>query len=272
MLRMKSHYLGLIISILICGCGGSSEKNMLPEDSAIAVNNIDIPSEQNQPATDKNAELLGIYHGVQESYYLKNQYGDHMEINGNKIPVPSIDYKFILKESGIVTLQQINIDNDTRVYYHGTYSVENNNTSINIVCKLSDDHSSNPTYKIEIDKSTNLIKCIGNNEPEFLLEKNTTSSKKNEDEPIVEKEIHVDGTYTYKDESVNISISIRGDSWFGQTTIISGMGDDYDKPEYQSGIVKGQELFESSGMVKIGYVNGSKLVTSIGDNTVTLNK
>jgi hypothetical protein len=269
---MKSQYLGLIISILMWGCSGSSEKNTAPEASAIEVNNFDIPAEGNQTVTNNNAELLGTYHGVQEAYYLKNQYGNDMEVNGNKIPVPSIDYKFILKEGGIVTLQQINLDDDSRVYYHGSFTVDNSNLSIKIVCNLSDDHSSNPTYNIEFDKSTNIIKCIGNNEPEFLLEKNTSSSKKSEDEPIVEKEIYVDGTYTYKDESVNISISIRGDSWFGQTTIISGMGDDYDKPEYQSGIVKGQELFESSGMVKIGYVNGSKLVTSIGDNTVTLNK
>jgi len=254
------------------GCSGSSEKNTAPEESAIEVNNFDIPAEGNPMVTDNNSELLGIYHGVQEAYYLKNQYGNDMEVNGNKIPVPSIDYKFILKEGGIVTLQQINLDDDSRVYYHGSFTVDNSNLSIKIVCKLSDDHSSNTTYNIEFDKSTNLIKCIVNNEPEFLLEKNTTTSTSNINESRLEKEINVDGIYQYKDESVNISITVHGDSWFGQTTIISGMGDDYDKPEYQSGIVKGQELFETSGMVKIGYVNGSKLVTSIGDNTVTLNK
>lgn len=267
---MKRHYFVLIISLFLIECVDPSEKNTTPVDSAPVISNFDTSSEVTQ--TDNNTELLGYFHGVQPSYYLKNQYGNDMEVNGNKIPVPSSDYKFILKAGGIVTLQQINLEDDSRIYYHGSFTVENNSESIKIVCNLSDDHSSNPTYNIEIDKSTNLIKCVGNNEPEFLLEKNTSSSSTRVNESEVEKEINVDGTYKYKDESVSISITINGDSWFGQTTIISGMGDDYEKPEYQSGILKGQELYESSGMVKIGYINGRNLTTTIGDNQVTLSK
>ena len=267
---MKRHYFVSVISLLIIGCSGSSEKVVSSADTTLPISNIDNPSEVNQ--TNNNAELIGMYHGVQPGYYLKNQYGNDMEINGNKIPVPSSDYKFILKEGGIVSLQQINLEDNSRVYYNGSYTVDNNNGSIRVVCNLSDGHSSNPTYNIDIDKTTGSIKCLGKNEPEFLLEKNSSSSSTNINEPKDEKEISIDGTYRYKDESVNISIRISGESWIGQTTIISGMGDEYDKPEYQSGVVKGQELYESSGMVQIGYVNGRNLTTSIGDNRVTLSK
>jgi hypothetical protein len=267
---MKIYSLGLIIILFTAGCGGSSEKEVATVDTVSVNNNIDVAVPEGSQ-TDENAALLGMYHGVQESYYLKNQYGNDMEVNGNKIPVPSSDYKFILKEGGIVTLQQINLEDNSRVYYHGSFSVDNNNSSIKIVCNLTDDHSSNPTYNIEIDKSTNSIKCIGSNEPEFSLERNSSSAT-SVNEPKVEKEINVDGTYSYNDESVKISITINGDSWIGKTTIISGMGDEYDRPEYQSGIVNGQDLYESSGMVKIGYVNGRSLTTTIGGSQVTLSK
>ena len=267
---MKKYSLGFIIILFFAACGGSSVKEITPADSLIVNDNIDVAKpEGNQP--NENATLLGMYHGVQQSYYLKNQYGNDMEVNGNKITVPSIDYKFILKEGGIVTLQQINLEDNSRVYYHGSFTVDNNNSSIKIVCNLTDDHSSNPTYNIKIDQSTNLIKCIGNNEPEFSLERNL-STKPTVNDPKFEKEISIDGTYRYNDESVKISITITGDSWIGKTTIISGMGDEYDRPEYQSGIVNGQELYESSGMVKIGYVNGRNLTTTIGNNQVTLSK
>jgi hypothetical protein len=267
---MKRYSLGIIILLFIVGCGGSSEKEKAPGDTVSVSNNFAVSaSEESQ--NNENTALLGMYHGVQQSYYLKNQYGNDMEVNGNKISVPSIDYKFILKEGSIVKLQQINLEDNSRIYYHGSFSVDKNNSSIKIICKLTDDHSSNPTYSIEIDKSTNLIKCFGNNEPEFSLEKNSSSTT-TVNEPKVEKEISLEGTYSYNDESVKMSITINGDSWIGKTTIISGMGDEYDKPEYQSGVVNGQDLYESSGMLKIGYVNGRNLTTSIGNNQVTLSK
>jgi len=267
---MKSYCLGIIILLFIVGCGGSSENEKATADAVSINNNVDVSTSEGSK-TDENITLLGMYHGVQQSYYLKNQFGNDMEVNGNKISVPSIDYKFILKEGSIVTLQQINLEDNSRIYYHGSFSVDKNNSSIKIICKLTDDHSSNPTYCIEIDKSTNLIKCFGNNEPEFSLERNSSSTSP-VNEPKVEKEISVDGTYSYNDESVKMSITINGDSWIGKTTIISGLGDEYDKPEYQSGIVNGQDLYESSGMAKIGYVNGRNLTTSIGNNQVILSK
>jgi hypothetical protein len=84
----------------------------------------------------------------------------------------------------------------------------------------------------------------------------------------------IDGTYRYSDSSTELSISIYGTSWYGKTTIKSGYGQEYDSQNAQSdsGIIKGNDLYDSSGMVKIGYVDGRNLTTSIGGNNVTLSK
>lgn len=84
----------------------------------------------------------------------------------------------------------------------------------------------------------------------------------------------VDGLYSYEDNSAILTIRIRGNSWTGKTVIISGIGSDYDNQnaEYENGIVKGNDIYESSGMVKIGYVSGNSLTTSIGGQSVTLRK
>jgi hypothetical protein len=117
-------------------------------------------------------EYLGNYHGIQPSYYMKNQYGDDMVINGQKVSVPSIDFKFLVKEDGAVSLQQTNLEDNSRVYYDGTIKIIKDATDIlKIDCSLSDGKSSNPTYTLEINKSDKTAICIGNNEPEFKLEK-----------------------------------------------------------------------------------------------------
>lgn len=117
-------------------------------------------------------EYLGNYHGIQPSYYMKNQYGDDMVINGQKVSVPSIDFKFLVKEDGAVSLQQTNLEDNSRVYYDGTIKIIKDATDIlKIECSLSDGKSSNPTYTLAINKSDKTAICIGNNEPEFKLEK-----------------------------------------------------------------------------------------------------
>jgi hypothetical protein len=84
----------------------------------------------------------------------------------------------------------------------------------------------------------------------------------------------VDGTYSYKDNSAELVITIGGNSWSGKTMMVTGFGSDYDnrKAQYDNGIVKGNDLYESSGMVKVGYVNGNSLTTSVGGQSVTLRK
>jgi hypothetical protein len=103
---------------------------------------------------------------------MKNQYGDDMVINGNKVSVSSIDYKFLLKEGNVVSLQQINLDDNSRVYYDGSYKIiSQENNTIKIECSLSDGQTSNPSYTLSIDKSNKKGVCTGSNEPEFNIEK-----------------------------------------------------------------------------------------------------
>lgn len=92
---------------------------------------------------------------------MKNQYGDHMIINGNKVSIPSIDYKFLFKENNVVSLQQINLEDNSRSYYDGTFKVtENSNYEIKIECLLSDGKKSKPFYLISISKLKKLARFL----------------------------------------------------------------------------------------------------------------
>ncbi len=167
---MKRNFTAILkigaLTITLFGCGNNNQE--LTYNSS--------PNETEKKSEDKpedlSAEFLGNYHGIQPSYFMKNQYGDDMIINGNKVSVPSIDYKFLLKDGNVVSLQQINLEDNSRVYYDGTYkniSQENNTTKIE--CSLSDGQGSNPSYVLTINKSDKKGVCIGNNEPEFSIEK-----------------------------------------------------------------------------------------------------
>lgn len=154
------------LTITLFGCGNNNQEST----------NNSSPNETEKKSEDKpkglSAEFLGNYHGIQPSYFMKNQYGDDMVINGNKVSVPSIDYKFLLKDGNVVSLQQINLEDNSRVYYDGTYKIisqENNTTKIE--CFLSDGQGSNPTYVLTINKSDKKGICTGNNGPEFSIEK-----------------------------------------------------------------------------------------------------
>ena len=129
-----------------------------------------------QPADTKapevGAEFLGNYHGVQPGYFMKNQYGSDMVVAGNKVPVPSIDYIFLIKESNVVSLQQTNLEDGSRVYYNVTFKViQKDSQAIKIECTLSDGEYSNPTYTLNINPSSNNGTCSGSNEPVFNVEK-----------------------------------------------------------------------------------------------------
>jgi hypothetical protein len=125
-----------------------------------------------QKVVGLNAEFLGNYHGVQPAYNMKNQYGDDMIVAGNKIAVPSSDFKFLLKEDNIVSLQQTNLEDNSRTYYEGSFKITDDATDvIKIECSLNDGKSSSPTYNLVINKSDKKTNCIGNSEPDFILEK-----------------------------------------------------------------------------------------------------
>ena len=87
-------------------------------------NNKDANSSKEQIQTKElSDDFLGNYHGIQESYFLKNQYGDDMVIAGNKVPIPSSDFKFLLKKDNVASLQQTNLEDNQRYYYDGSYKI-----------------------------------------------------------------------------------------------------------------------------------------------------
>ena len=156
----------LLISVLILtisSCSNNSNKNKSSTETT---------KEQTTKASEFLQEYLGNYHGIQPSYFMKNQYGDDMVLNGNKVLVPSSDFKFLIKENGIVSLQQTNLEDNSRYYYNGTATIKKEDAKTYVVeCSLSDGKSSNPTYTLTIVKSDKTGTCIGNNEPQFKLEK-----------------------------------------------------------------------------------------------------
>ena len=157
----------LFASTILTSCGNNNQDNSSKEPSKQS------DESTNQKVANLKTEYLGNYHGIQPSYFMKNQYGDDMVINGNKVSVPSIDYKFLLKENNVVNLQQINLEDNSRVYYDGTYKIiSEDSTSIKIECSLSDGKGSNPTYTLTINGSDKKGICTGSNEPEFSIEKN----------------------------------------------------------------------------------------------------
>ena len=154
------------LTITLFGCGNNNQEST----------NNSSPNETEKKSEDKpeglSAEFLGNYHGIQPSYFMKNQYGDDMVINGNKVSVPSIDYKFLIKENTIVSLQQINLEDNSRVYYDGTYKIiSEESITTKIECSLSDGQGSNPNYVLTINRSDKKGICTGSNEPEFSIEK-----------------------------------------------------------------------------------------------------
>lgn len=151
--------------IMQSSCGNNNQNTSIESPS------IQAEKSKKHDVAGLTTEFLGNYHGIQPSYFMKNQYGDDMVINGNKVSVPSIDYKFLLKENNVVNLQQINLEDNSRVYYDGTYKIiSEDGATIKIECSLSDGKGSNPTYTLTINGSDKKGICTGSNEPEFTVE------------------------------------------------------------------------------------------------------
>lgn len=162
MISIKVVYFSVIFLLFIfSSCGNKIDNN---QAQSTEVKNYSQPLLQN--------EYLGNYHGIQPSYIMKNQYGDDMIIGGQKVSVPSIDFKFLLKEDGIAGLQQTNLDDNSRVYYNGTFKILNEDVnSVSVECSLSDGEYSKPKYTLKINKLDKTAVCKGANEPEFSLKK-----------------------------------------------------------------------------------------------------
>lgn len=85
---------------------------------------------------------------------------------------------------------------------------------------------------------------------------------------------NINGTYYLDSNSASLEITVSGNTWVGKTLIKTGFGDAYDSEnaEYQNGIMKENDLYDDSGYVKIGYVHGGSLTTTISGQSVTLSK
>ena len=89
---------------------------------------------------------------------------------------------------------------------------------------------------------------------------NNSNSGNSESNPSTQQgqtnlEDNIDGVYS---GTQNISglelvakLTINGSSWSAKSQL------GYESPEYQNGVVKGNDLYDNSGMIKIGYVSGN---------------
>jgi hypothetical protein len=113
-----------------------------------------------------------------------------------------------------------------------------------------------------------------NNSNSSKVQETETSTQTTTIDKEASKNNSPSGIYTFPDNSAELEITVSGETWSGKTKIISGLGNDYDNQniKYDNGAVKGNELYESSGMVKIGEIDGNSLTTSIAGKQVTLNK
>ena len=81
------------------------------------------------------------------------------------------------------------------------------------------------------------------------------SGKKQDESRNVKSAVSVDGVYQGSQDLGGISLSakltIRGSRWTAITKL------DYGDTEYQSGIVNGKDLYDETGMLKLGFVSGN---------------
>ena len=97
----------------------------------------------------------------------------------------------------------------------------------------------------------------------FLCSCSTGSSNYHSSKPNKQKSIS--GVYSYSDSSVKSTISVAGSRWSGKLIIITGFGSSYDNSNatYSSGIVKDGKLYDDSGYIELGSVDGTSLTMPI---------
>ena len=118
-------------------------------------------------------EYLGVYIGIQNSYYMENKFGDYLIINGNKVSVPESEYRFLIEDDNKISLQQKSMEDESRYYYEGNFTVLSIlDDKIIIEAELIYDEFSSPSYKIEINKETKEGECEPQDlSPSFKIEK-----------------------------------------------------------------------------------------------------
>ena len=103
----------------------------------------------------------------------------------------------------------------------------------------------------------------------FLCSCSNGSSNNQSSKPNKQKSIN--GLYLYSDSSAESTITVSGNSWYGKLVIKSGLGSSYDNSNasYSSGIVRDGMLYDDSGYIELGSVNGTSLSMPIGSSRVT---
>jgi hypothetical protein len=279
---MKNKFFVFLVTIATFSCNEQGATSAATDSTAQTTTETAAPASAQDATENYPAEIIGSFSGQQVSYNLKNKDGNDMIIRGNPVTVPGYSVNFTLNNNGSVEFIQ-QAAGVGRVYYNGSFKVlENSGANIQVQCDVStSDKTSNPTYILNFDKSTNEITCSGgNSEPIIALTRsgNSASSEQsqggNSDQLSESQNQSPDGIYIYSDNSVNIRIAINGNRWRGKTMIISGFGADNDNQnaQYDNGVVNGTTLFDASGYVEIGHVNGRNLTTTISDQSVTLRK
>ena len=154
---IKDKLVSLLVFILFFGCLGTSDRV-----------NVDI-----QPV-DEKLNFSGVYNGVQPSYFMKNKFGDAIIISGNKIEIPSIDYKFLFDKNQKVSLQQTGLDDNSRYYYEGDYKIVSQTDDVIVIeCSFStSDGTSSPTYLLEYNIDDDSFMCADSSGgPNFIATK-----------------------------------------------------------------------------------------------------
>lgn len=230
-----------------------------------------MPKEEVTKSKGLSSIYLGMYHGIQPSY----KDTTNSLFGGSVIDeIPSRDFKFFLKENSEVVLQQKYMDNDDLGCQDGIFSIKNEDEKfIEIECILraeSEKYKYDYTYLLKLSKTNNTGSCMGKSGPEFKLEKNNDN---------VEFQEILNGEYSYEDKLEKydqiawIKITISGSSW-KRTSYY-----DYSTPNplyhhtvVDEGIVKDNDLYLNSKMIKIGYGSRCFLITSVDGKPVTLHK
>ena len=103
----------------------------------------------------------------------------------------------------------------------------------------------------------------------FLCSCSNGTSNNQSTKPNKQKSIN--GVYSYSDSSVESTITVSGNRWFGKLVIKSGLGASYDNSNasYSSGIVRDGILYDDSGYIELGSLNGTLLSMPIGSSRVT---
>ena len=103
-----------------------------------------------------------------------------------------------------------------------------------------------------------VVSCNGNSDASYDNYSQETQESSAHEESI-------DGVYSYTEPNFEAIITISGSSWSGRTSL-------YSSTEYDRGLVNGTDLYDESGFVRIGYVSNGRIVTSLGGQSVSLDK